>query len=253
VSAEEFARELGRRLGASADPVIVALEKCHAADVYLAIAASRGDSNAIRIMEKTCIRDAVRSAARKTSATADQLNEVIQRTCRLMLVDEPPRVAACRNFNGSSTLRRYLTIVATRELVRIIKRARESEPLEEHQLITSLVPASDPVIMMLRHRHRDDVDASFRVALGKLSDRASALLRFKLVRHWSIGQIASFYGKSIPTTHRWIAEARDELAGHVRAEVARRLNIPIVEVDSIVRLVQSQIDLSLGGASPASP
>jgi len=47
------------------------------------------------------------------------------------------------------------------------------------------------------------------------------------------------------TASRWVNAARDALGEHLREQVAKRLAIPVEEVDSIVRLVQSQVEVSL--------
>ena len=237
---DELAREIARRLGSSATRET--LEGCHAADVYLAIGCCRGDEDAIRAFEATVLRDAVKFSQRRTGATDEQAAEVTAILRTQLLVDEPSRVAACRGFSGRSSLKRYVTIIATRELVRIVKQDRKEQPLE-HDVLTSL--GSSPELSLLRSRYRDAVDACFRQVLEELSDKSRALLRFKLVRKWKISQIAAVYGVSLATAHRWFTEARDELGDRVREKIAKRLQIPMADVDSIVRLVQSCIEISI--------
>lgn len=237
---DELAHEIARRLGSSATRET--LDKCHAADVYLAIACGRGDEDAIRTFEATVLRDAMKFSQRHTGATDEQAAEVTAILRTQLLVDEPSRMAGCRGFSGRSSLKRYVTIIATRELVRIVKQGRKEEPLEHDVLITSL--GLSPELSLLRSRYRDAVDACFRLVLEELSDKSRALLRFKLVRKWQISQIAAVYGVSLATAHRWFTEARDELGDRVRVKVAKRLQIPLADVDSIVRLVQSCIEIS---------
>ncbi|HET9988029.1 MAG TPA: hypothetical protein VFQ65_05910 [Kofleriaceae bacterium] len=47
------------------------------------------------------------------------------------------------------------------------------------------------------------------------------------------------------TAARWVAAARDLLAEGIRAEIAGRLAIDPREVDSLIELVRSRIDISL--------
>jgi RNA polymerase sigma-70 factor (ECF subfamily) len=62
---------------------------------------------------------------------------------------------------------------------------------------------------------------------------------------WTIDRIGALYGVHRATAARRIAAARDELGAAIRTELAARLAISIDEVDSIVRLVQNRIDVSL--------
>jgi RNA polymerase sigma-70 factor (ECF subfamily) len=86
---------------------------------------------------------------------------------------------------------------------------------------------------------------AIRAALEALEDRPRSLLRWSLVKGWSIDRIAELYEVHRATAARWLSAARDALGEQIRKEVAARLSIPLDEVDSIVRLVQSQIDVSL--------
>src|SRR5436305_996770 len=66
ISDEDFARELGRRLG---DPA--GLAGCHADDVLLMIACGRGDTAAIAELDAALVRE-VASAGHRTNARPDQ-------------------------------------------------------------------------------------------------------------------------------------------------------------------------------------
>ena len=62
---------------------------------------------------------------------------------------------------------------------------------------------------------------------------------------WSIDQIGSLYGVHRATAARWLTNAREELGARIRAGLAERLEIGESQVDSIVALVTSRIELSL--------
>ena len=104
---------------------------------------------------------------------------------------------------------------------------------------------SDLQLGYLRETYRPDVDAAIRAALESLSVDERALLRYSVVDGWSIDRIAELYGVHRSTAARKVASARDELGTAIRKELAARLAIPPAEVDSVVRLVQSRVDVSL--------
>jgi RNA polymerase sigma-70 factor (ECF subfamily) len=242
VAADDFAAELARRLGPAATPELLA--RLRGDHVHLAIACAAGDSNAIRRFESEFL-DEVDACARRTRARDDQADEVRSNLRRILFVGEPGRPAALRDFSGRGDLRSYLRVIATRELIRLIDHDKRELGIGEESFLDKLAPISDPEIGYLREAYRADVDAAMRIALAKQSAESRALLRYSLIDGWSIDRIAKLYGIHRATAARRVAAAREELGDQIRIELAGRLAIPVEEVDSVVRLVQSRIDLSL--------
>ncbi len=242
VTASEFATELGRRLGDTA--TVQSLTACRGSDVYLTIASTAGDEAATRAIMALVERE-VQFGAARTRATADQAAETRAELHRILFTSDPPRSAATREFGGRGDLRGYLRVMAIRELVRTVKRGRREEPREEEALFALIAPGSDPELSILRDRFHGSVDVAMRAALGKLSERSRALLRYQVVDGWNVDRVGALYGVHRATAARWTAAARDELGSLIRSEVAGQLAIQVDEVDSIVRLVQSRLDVSL--------
>ncbi len=241
VPLDEFAGELARRMGDGA--TFASLATCRATDVYLTIASDRGDEAATKTLMDIVHRE-VAFAARKTSATADQAADVEAELNRLLWTAEPSRRAAVRDFSGRGDFRGYVRVIATRELVRRVKRDRREAPVAEDALFALLTPEQDAELAVLRAKYHGDVDVAVRAALAKLDDRSRALLRYAVVDGWTVDRIGLLYGVHRATAARWVAGVRETLGAAIREEVAARLAISIDEVDSIVRLVQSQLDVS---------
>jgi RNA polymerase sigma-70 factor (ECF subfamily) len=125
-----------------------------------------------------------------------------------------------------------------------MQRDRREESFDD-DVADVLAPSLDPELAMLRERYRPEVDAAFRASLEMLSERARAVLRYSLVHGWSIDQLGERYGVHRATAARWITAARDELGALIRADLASRLAISESQVDSIVALVTSRIEVSL--------
>jgi RNA polymerase sigma-70 factor (ECF subfamily) len=178
-------------------------------------------------------------------AHPDHADQVRDHLRRILFVSEPGRPAALREFSGRGDLRSYLRVIATRELVRVINKGRRTVAVTDDAFLDVLSPASDPELAYLRERYRADVDAAMRAALVALSEQPRALLRYSVVDGWTVDRIGALYGVHRATAARWVAAARDDLGTRIRAELAARLAISVDEVDSIVRLVQSGIDVSL--------
>jgi RNA polymerase sigma-70 factor (ECF subfamily) len=237
-----FAGELARRLGATADPEQLA--RVRADHVYLAIACAAGDEAAIRRFEAEFL-DEVDATATRLHATRDQLDELRSFVRRILLVTEPTRPAALREYSGRGDLRSYLRVIATRELVRVIGKARREVAIDTDSFLDKLSPASSPITSYVRDRYRADVHAAIRAALGELPEDARALLRYSIIDGWTVDRIGALFGIHRATAARRVAAARELLGEGIRAQLSARLAIPVEEVDSVVRLVQSRIDVSL--------
>jgi RNA polymerase sigma-70 factor (ECF subfamily) len=164
---------------------------------------------------------------------------------RILLVDDSERGAALRDYAGRGDLRGYLRVSATRALIRAINRGRREVAVDDGEVFDRMLPIDDPELSILRAQYRDPVDAALRAALVGLDARARALLRYQLLDGWSIDQVGKLYGVHRATAARWLADARAALGNAIRSELAARLRIAASEVDSIVRLVQSRVDMSL--------
>lgn len=237
VEPARFAAELQRRIATGAGSV-----KGH--DIWIAIACVDGNEKAIAAVTDMLRRE-VQFAATKTTASREQVNDVVAKLSHVLFVDEPTRPAALREYSGRGDLKSYLRVTAMRELVKVVNRGRREVGIESDDLIDRIVPASDPELSILRAQYRDVVDAAMRAALETLDERGRALLRYAFVDGWNVDRVGELYKVHRATAARWIAAVRDQLGEHIRDELAKRLRVQVDDVDSIIRLVQSRIDVSL--------
>jgi RNA polymerase sigma-70 factor (ECF subfamily) len=228
------------RLGAAASAATV--DALHH-DVVVAIAALAGDAKAVAVIEGLCTLE-VTFAAGRLRATPTQADDVRSELRRLVFTADGERPAGLATYTGRGDFRGYARVIAARALARRMQRDQREETLDG-EVIERLGSSIDPEVAMLRERYRPDVDAAFRAALGALSERARAVLRYSLVDGWSIDKIGTSYGVHRATAARWVEAAREELGRGIRAELARRLTIAESQVDSIVQLVTSRIEVSL--------
>jgi RNA polymerase sigma-70 factor (ECF subfamily) len=237
---ERFHGELVRRLGGAIDPA--KLRAICTADVYLAIAALDGDPVAIQHLEREPLAE-IALAARKLRATDDQADEVGGHIRRILFTAEPGRSAGLAEYRGQGNLRSYVRVIASRDLIAAINRGRKQEPIEP--LLDKLDISQAPELALLRSRYGVAIAESLNAAIEALDERPRSLLRYAMVSGWTVDRIGKLYGVHGATASRWIAAAREALADRVREQVAQRLAVASEEVDSIVRLVQSQVDISL--------
>jgi RNA polymerase sigma-70 factor (ECF subfamily) len=242
ISQADFIDEIKRRLADNLTEHV--MTTCHTGDIYVMIAASRGDPRAVAVVEEQLAID-LAAAAQRTNARPDQVADARGVVRELLFTETPDRVAAAKSYAGRGDLSGFLRVIATRELIKIVQRGRREAPHEQDELLGLLSTGGDPELSMLREKYREGVTACVRDALGKLDDRSRTLLRCQLVDGLNVDKVGALYGVHRATAARWIADAREELGKLIRAEVATQLKIDRDEVDSIVRLVQSRVELSL--------
>jgi RNA polymerase sigma-70 factor (ECF subfamily) len=235
-----FATELARRLGVAAEPATIA--SLHH-DVYLAIACAAGDPVASVACERLCELE-LAVATQRLRATPTQADDLRSELRRLMFTGDDARLAGIAGYTGRGDLRGYIRVIAARALAKHMRRERREMGLDD-ELLDAFGAAVDPDVAFLRDHYRADVDAVVRAAIPELPDRSRAVLRYHLLDGWSIDQIGALYGVHRATAARWLTNAREELGTRIRAGLAERLAIGESQVDSIVALVTSRIELSL--------
>lgn len=243
VAPARFAKELGRRIAAMGEKA-VPLASIKAADIYVATASLDGDVGAIEAV-RALLKKEVEIAGTRSTPSRDQLADVIAALSRILFVGEPPRPAALHEYSGRGDLKSYFRVMAMREVARVVNLGRREVGFDDLEVLERLVPASDPELSVLRQRYREEVDAAIRAALGTLDERGRALLRFAIVDGLSVGKVGELYNVHKATAARWIAAAREQLGDAIRAQLAGRLQVPEDEITSIIRLVQSRVDVSL--------
>ena len=103
----------------------------------------------------------------------------------------------------------------------------------------------DPEISLLRERYREQVHAALREAIAQLPERQRNVLRQYYIDGLTIDQLAALYRVDRATTARWVVASRSAVLAGVRTELTAALGASTEEIDSILRLVRSQLELSL--------
>jgi RNA polymerase sigma-70 factor (ECF subfamily) len=89
------------------------------------------------------------------------------------------------------------------------------------------------------------VRGAFATALADLPRRERTILRQYHVDGLSIDELARLHGIHRATSARWIAAARADLVQRVRGHLRAALSLDDRELDSVIGLVRSRLDLSL--------
>lgn len=211
-------------------------------EMWLALACARGHAKALRELEARTFPGA-RAALGRMGLSADAIAEALQTLREKLLVaqdGEPPRILAAA-VHGD--LPGVIRVAAVRTALNLRRRDHRIE-LDDAPLLRELAPDDDPELAALKEQHRSAFKSAFEDALAGLEARERNVLRMHLVHNLSIDAIGGTYQVHRATAARWLASIREKLDREVRRLLRERQGLTDPEVDSLVRLVESRIQVS---------
>ena len=242
-----FIAHLGRVVGTGA-PAAERLALLHAEDLYLACGCALGDSRALAELERLHLPQVAAWVRRvdPSPAFADEVRQVLRE--RLLVGDgRPPRIA---EYSGRGRLESWLQVAALRTALNLRRaQRRDTDPIDDE--IEAALSVPDAELRLVKERHREDFRAALRVAAARLPTRTRQAIRLHYVDGLSLEKIAALHGVNRSTVWRWITLAQTELERDVRSDLAARLGVAGAELESLLAVVRSGVELSLGGWLPS--
>jgi RNA polymerase sigma-70 factor, ECF subfamily len=219
------------------------LERLHAADLYLACGCASGERRALALLEAHHLAALDGALARvcDSAAAIDDVKQLLRVRFLTRADDQPLLIAA---YSGLSELRNWLRVAGVR-LALTHRRKHHREVASDDALIDLPAREPSPELDLLKRTYRAAFTAAFTAALAALDPRERNLLRHQALDGLSIDRIGAFYGVHRATAARWIAAAREALIRGVRRELRDQLGVPREQLDSILQLVRSGLDVSL--------
>jgi RNA polymerase sigma-70 factor (ECF subfamily) len=249
--------------GRSAWPALRALEREHvrayidarvpadvpwatlpAADLYFACACALGDPAALQAFEDRYARE-VAIAAAKLRAPDGVLDEARQVVRDLLFVGKPGGAPAIASYAGRGDLRGWVRVIAMREVLRLCDHDRREVTTGDDELLEALSPASDPELDQLKAKFRGEFAEAFRESVLALSARERTLLRHHVIDGLGVEAIGGLYKVHHSTAARWLVKAREALLEGTRTRLASKLRMSRDEVDSVLRMIRSRIEVSI--------
>lgn len=211
----------------------------HDADSYLACACAMSDPVALKTFHQ---RFAPELAAlhRRFSYLPGDADDFRQRLYEQLFTGNAPKIA---EYTGRGELRTWLRVALTRMLVNSIARESRELPAGE-EIFLALPDAADPETVTIRKAHAETLRAAFVEAVDRIGYRDRNMLRYAFVQGLGIEAIAKLYSVHRATASRWFGEARDKLANELRSVLRERLRVSNADLDSILRSMLSQLDVS---------
>lgn len=211
----------------------------HASDLYLACACSAANPTALAAFDRMFLRS-VRDAVARIDRSHDFLSEVQQILRERLLVGDDAKI---REYRGGGALASWIRTAAVRTALNLRRRTKQ-----ELKRGTSLEPFEqllDPEVAMLRQRYMPEIDAALRRAIAALEPKERLLLHFYYVDGLTLAKIAALERVATSTIFRRLSAATVAVLSSVKTELSDKLQLSIQSLDSLLRDVRDDIDLSL--------
>jgi RNA polymerase sigma-70 factor (ECF subfamily) len=241
VADESFVGYLGELVGLVDDPCAT-LATLHCADLYFAWALSQGDAAAVAAFDELLLRQTARFVGRMALSPM-QLDDVVQdMRIKLLVPSKPGAPPKITQYRGQNSFESWLCTVA----IRTALDQRRHRGHEELSVVEVLAVSTDPEIKLLRLRHERACADALKVASSALTSRERRLLRLYYREHYSFEELGWLFNVNQTTARRWLLQARDGLIERTRALLRAQLRVNAAELDNLLALMQSRLDVSLG-------
>ena len=241
----ELVRAIAARAPVGAD-LAPYLERCRAGELAVAIAAARGSAAAISELERAH-RATIEAACRRFAGpgqTADDLRQILRAKLFVAEPGEQPKIA---DYAGQGFLENWLRVTAVRVFLDLSKRKdRVRETFAADDEVLALPQPGDLSLDVVKAEYRAAVAAAMHEAAQQLEPGDRHLLRQHLVAGLSIDRLGAVLGIHRATAARRIARAKEQLVAETRRRLAIRLGLADLELDEVIGLVMSRLDVSIG-------
>jgi RNA polymerase sigma-70 factor (ECF subfamily) len=247
-----FGHYLGDLVSGEESDLLRALSELHASDLYLVAGCLENNGAALKVFESTHLAGVGKfvKAIGAGPAFVDELRQCLRD--RLFVSDSQGATTKISTYRGRGPLRNWLAVIAQRMALDLSRKnaKSESDPPDD------VAAFGDPELEYLRSRYRLEFQSSFREALETLSERDRLILKLNIVSGVSFGRIAVMYQVNQSTVSRWARSAREAVREEVQRLMAERLGLARDELVSLVRVLQSDLDMSISqvlGTEVVSP
>jgi RNA polymerase sigma-70 factor (ECF subfamily) len=213
-------------------------------ELYLACACARAMPRALAAFERRYLGLARVYLARFGVGSVEDL---LQEVRAKLFVGGPERAPRIAEYSGRGSLEGWLRVVAVRIAVDAAEKGKRLRAMTNDDELDegSLLGAADPELGYIKSHHKQDFEAAFRDAMSTLAAEERTLLRLYLIDKLNIAEIGALLGVHRATVARRIEHCRQRMLETTRARLRSRLGCTDSELESMIGLLHSQLDVSL--------
>jgi RNA polymerase sigma-70 factor, ECF subfamily len=241
VSREALAAHLAR-IARGAE---TSLEGLHLEDLYLACACTNKDDRAILAFEGKYLHE-VPSYVGQIDRSPPFIDEVGQQLREKLFVttnDEgQPKIS---EYTGRGPLGAWVRVVCVRLALNLRRRPKHTVETEGERAPVLRSAAPDPEMDFLKSKYKDEFRDAFQATLAELTGDERAVLKMHYIDGLNIDQIGVAYRVHRATVARWLSHSREKIMEETKKRLEERLQMKSAEVESLIGLVRSQLDVSI--------
>ena len=209
--------------------------KLHAGELYLACACAHGSRDAFESFEARFL-GGVSTHLAGMGATEGFVDEVRQEVRERLFVENK-----IRQYSGRGSLASWLRVVT----VRVALNLREKD--RAHDEVDDALPgaAIDPELAVIQRRYGPEFRAAIRDALAGLDPEDRGILRLYYLDGLNIARIGAVFKMSRATVGRRMITIRERMVEDCHRLLRERLHATPEELESLLRLVRSDLALSV--------
>jgi RNA polymerase sigma-70 factor, ECF subfamily len=242
------ARQLSTDIGDQGDPsedLSESLVALRPADLYLACACSAGDPAAIGAFDRSYMAE-VDHALSRMRIDASRMADVKQLVRQRLFVGSGGSNGKISEYAGRGDLRRWVRSVAVRTCLNDLRKGKREVLADDETLIArQAIPVDDPEIAYMKRTYAAEFRTAFSESLARADAREQTLLRYHHVDGLNIDEIGAIYRVHRVTAFRWLEKAKERLVRGTLEDLRARLRLSPRELDSVLRMIRSQVNLSL--------
>lgn len=220
-----------------------ALTAIRASDLYLTCACAQGSRQALAYFDQRYISE-LNLALARMRPRPEQVDEIKQLVRQKLFVSDHGPTGKIVDYSGRGDLRRWVRSIAIRTFLNQIRKYKREVQRDPDQPIFDEV-TDDPEIEYMKRRYRNEFRAAFEQSLKSLDDRQQNLLRYHHIDGLNIDEIGAIYRVHRVTAYRWLEKAREALVKKTQKLLTAQLKVEKREFQSIMRMIRSQLHLSL--------
>lgn len=218
--------------------------EAHAADLYLACACAGGDERAIEAFDRTLLAPLPALVVR-SGVSKDVAAEVVQALRERLFVGKDGGRALIADYDGRGALAAWVRVAAVRAASNLRRDEANREKLVAEHTPRSL-PVIDPSLALIKRKYGEVFEGAIRDAFAALDAESRNVLRLHFTDGLNLDAIARILGMSRATAGRRMLAARTAVREETLRLLGERIAATPTELVSILDVVRSTLDLSLG-------
>jgi RNA polymerase sigma-70 factor, ECF subfamily len=220
------------------------LDTLRGGDLWLAFHAGIGLAPALQALEATCFSE-LASLLRARRAQPSEADEVVQRLRHRLLVAAPGERTRILTYAGRGELRAWVRVAAVRAWLNLKRETPRHEPSSTMEEVLVTEASSDLELELLKGKYRELFRRVFLEAVDALAPGTRLLLKLHYLDRLSMDEVGKVLGVHRLTVLRRLERARQELSEGTKERLEVELRLAPTDVESLLRLIQSRLDVSL--------